>query len=326
MALPSELRRRYRHDLVGAAVLAAAMAVIGVSVSNTFYLSVMVNAGIHAIAAVGLSLVLGYAGLASLGQAAFFGIGAYATANLVGRADWPSIAALAAATAVSAAFGYVIARPLLRLSSHYLAMATLAFGVVMYILFAQLHGLTGGLDPGIIAMPPFAIFGRTMGGTAGMFWVVAVALLATVLCGINLIHSRVGRGLLALRSSEIAAAGLGIDIVRSKLAIFAFAAGITGLAGGLFAFFARSFNASAFGFSMSIELLMMVVIGSLSTVWGGVCGAVVLAVLPNLLEGFEGLKAVVYGAVMTLVMIFMPNGLVDALVRGVLALRRRAAP
>jgi branched-chain amino acid transport system permease protein len=297
---------------------------LGFTIDGTFYLTVLIFSAIHAIAAIGLCLLLGYAGQVSLGQAAFFGIGAYTTANIVQKLGLDPAIGIAASAFLSWLIGLLIARPLLRLEANYLAMATLAFGMVAYILFTQARYLTGGLDPGIVELPRFAPFGILLTTTKAMYWVCAAALLLTVLLSLNLINSRVGRALRALHSGEVAAAGLGVNVVHYKTMVFAFAAGMTGVAGALYAHFIRSFNAAAFGFGLSIELLMMVIVGSLSTIWGAVFGAAALTILPNLLEGFDEIKTFAYGAVMTIIILFMPNGLAEGIFTGALRGWRRA--
>jgi branched-chain amino acid transport system permease protein len=317
---------RYMRDLSGLVALALVLLSVGLLVDGTFYLTVFIFATIHAIAAVGLCLLLGYAGQVSLGQAAFFGIGAYTTANIVQKLGLDPAIGITAAAFLPWLLGLIIARPLLRLEANYLAMATLAFGMIAYILFSQIRSLTGGLDPGIVELPRFAPFGFVLATTKAIYWVCAAFLLLTVLLSLNLINSRVGRALRALHGSEVAAAGLGINVVQYKTMVFAFAAGVTGVAGALYAHFIRSFNAAAFGFNLSIELLMMVIVGSLSTIWGAVFGAVALTVLPNLLDGFDEIKTFAYGAVMTIIILFMPNGLAEGLVRGAMRGWRHLVP
>jgi branched-chain amino acid transport system permease protein len=226
---------------------------------------------------------------------------------------------------VPAAFGWVVARPLLRLSSHYLAMATLALGLILSIFYSQLVFLTGGADPGISDLAAFAPLGIPFGTTNAMFWVCGVALVLVMAVAINLTHSRVGRALRAIRSAEIPASSLGIDTVRYKVAIFSLSAGMAGLAGGLYAFFTRAFSASGFEVGLSIDLLIMVLVGSVRSPWGAVAGAFVITILPAFLEDFDRYRLFSYGVMMTAIMIFMPDGLVSAGVDGVRALLRRKA-
>jgi branched-chain amino acid transport system permease protein len=214
--------------------------------------------------------------------------------------------------------GWGISRPLSRLHEHYLAMATLAFGIIMYIVFANARPFTGGLDPGT-SVGKFAILGVDLSSMDRYFWVVWVGLgLASLLAG-NVAATQVGRALRAVKMSAPAAASVGVDVVRAKAFVFAIGALLTGLSGGLYAFFARSFNASTFGIGYSIELLMMVVLGSLSRVSGAIVGAFIITILPVLFEHFDDYKTLVFGVTMVLIMKFLPSGLVE----GVLSLGSR---
>ena len=323
----SWLEKNYRLNLVGLVIAALILAALGLTIENSFFVTTLIFALIAAIAAVGLTLLFGFAGLASLGQAAFFGLGAYTAAILVERLQWPSLLAVALAVALCGAAGWLISRPLLRLSGTYLTMASLAFGVVMYLAFSQLSKLTGGMDPGFMLNSEFSIGPWKLGDTQAMYWVCSAFTLATLYVGINLVHSRFGRGLRALKTSEPASEGVGIPTVAYKAAVFAVAAGMAGLAGSLYAFFMRSFNATAFGFPLSIELLIIVIIGSLRSVWGAIFGALIVTILPAALEHFNDYKLFIYGAIMVVIMLFLPDGLFHGVVEGVSRiLRRRTTP
>jgi branched-chain amino acid transport system permease protein len=243
------------------------------------------------------------------------------------RLGLPPLLGTACATALAGCFGWVVSRPLLRLTTNYLAMGTLAFGVICFILFAQLRPITGGLDPGILGLSPFRIGSLVFDEPRTMYWLVAAVLCAVMWLVVNLVHSRIGRALRALKASEVAAAGTGVDVVGFKVAAFTLAAALTGLAGSLFAHFQSAFNAGVFGVSLSLELLIMVVVGSVSTPWGALFGALLVTILPNLLEDFERYKLLVYGGIMTSVMIYMPDGFGKAIVDAATALwNRRRAP
>lgn len=299
----------YPRDLALVALLAILCLVAVASIQNSYHLNLLTYSALYAVAALGLFLLFGYAGQISLAQGAFFGIGAYIAAYFSMRLRLPPLIGLVVAGVVPGAIAWLVAHKLLALTTNYLAMATLAFGSICYIAFGQATTLTGGLDPGIIGVPPFSLFGYDFGTPSAMFALCASALVIATLTTVHLIHSRIGRSLLALRSSEIAAAGLGIDVVRYKVAVFVIAAAMTGVAGALFAHVQKTFNASTFGVGLSIELLLMIVIGSVFTPWGAIIGAMFITIVPHALEDFEHFKLLAYGVVMTIVMIFMPDGL-----------------
>ncbi len=279
---------------------------------NTFYKSMLVFGIISSIAAIGLCLMLGLAGQISLGQAAFFGFGAYVTANLSGKLGIEPLLAILIGAATSMLVGWSISRPLSRLHDHYLAMATLAFGTMTYIAFANARALTGGLDPGM-SVAKFTILGREFASMNELFVLAWLGLAGSVVLANNISRNRIGRSLRALKMSPAGAASVGIDVVRAKAFVFAVGALLTGFAGGIYAFAARSFNASVFGIGYSIELLMMVVIGSLNRVSGAIAGAFIISTLPMLFERFEDYRTLVFGITMVVIMKFMPAGLVDGL-------------
>lgn len=293
---------------------------VSVFTDNAFYKSVLIFGMINAIAAVGLCLMLGFAGQISLGQAAFYGLGAYTTTYLANKFGVEPVLAIFAGALLSMAVGWGISRPLSRLHDHYLAMATLAFGIIMYIVFANARPFTGGLDPGT-SIAKFTLFGIDLSGMGQLFWLVWVALLLAAFVAGNIASSHIGRSLLAVKMSAAAAASVAIDVIRAKSFVFAVGALLTGLSGGLYAYFARSFNATSFGIGYSIELLMMVVLGSLTRVSGAIVGAFIITVLPVIFEHFDDYKTLVFGITMVLIMKFMPSGLVD----GVLTLGGRLA-
>lgn len=317
---------RYRRDLIGVVLLAVIAAAIGMTITRSFYLTMLIYSAIYAIAALGMSLLFGFAGQISIGQAAFFGVGAYTSAYMVTHLGVPPLLGMACATALAGAFGWLVSRPLLRLTTNYLAMGTLAFGVICFILFAQMRSITGGLDPGIVSLKPFSIGPWVLDEPRKMYWLVAVLLCVVMFLVINLVHSRIGRSLQALKVSEVGAAGLGVDVVRYKVATFTLAAALAGLAGSLFAHFQSAFNASVFNVGLSIELLIMIVVGSVTTPWGALFGALFVTILPSFLEDFERYKLLTYGVIMTAVMIYMPDGFGKALVEAVMSLYKRRRP
>ena len=319
----SPLRGAYRRNLVGLAVLALAVLALGGAVTGSFHKTMLIFGMMHAVAAIGLCLLFGYGGQISLCQGAMFGLGAYTAANLVQKLGADPLLGLLGAVAVPAAVGWAVARPLLRLSSHYLAMATLALGLILSIFFAQMQWLTGGADPGIMNLRPFAPLGIPLGTTNAMYWVCGTVLVMVMGAAINLVHSRVGRALRGIRSAEIPASALGIDTVAYKVAVFSLAAGLAGLGGGLYAFFTRAFNSSGFDVGFSIDLLIMVLVGSVTSPWGALAGAFVIDVLPAFLENLDHYRLFAYGVLMTGIMVFMPDGLASAVIGGARSLLAR---
>ncbi len=276
---------------------------------DNYYVTVVaVSAGLHAILAVGLNLLMGYAGQISLGHAAFFGIGAYTSAIFTTQFGWNPWPAMAAGMALTGMIAFVMARPILRLKGHYLAMATLGFGIIVNIILVQNVGLTGGPD-GLSEIPTLSIFGWEINTDMRWYMVIGSCMLLVVWLALNLINSRSGRALRALHGSEVAAEMMGIDTTSTKTSVFVLAALIASFAGSLFAHQQSFVSPDSFSFFFSIELVTMVVLGGMASTYGAVFGAIVLTFLPELLVVFEDFEVMIFGAILMLMMIFLPQGL-----------------
>ncbi len=309
--------------LRGFFVLAALVVALPFLFPDNYYVTVVgVSVGLHAILAVGLNLLMGYSGQISLGHAAFFGLGAYGSAIFTTRYGWNPWPAMLAAIALTGAVAFVIARPVLRLKGHYLAMATLGLGIIVHIVLVQAGELTGGPD-GLSDIPPLVLFGWTVDTDLAWYGVVGFFMLAVVLLALNLIESRTGRALRALHGSEVAAETMGIDTTAAKTGVFVLAALIAALAGSLFAHQQAFVSPASFSFFFSIELVTMVVLGGMASTWGAILGALVLTFLPELLVVFEDYEVMIFGAILMLMMIFMPQGLFGGLQDLLRRLRRR---
>jgi branched-chain amino acid transport system permease protein len=287
-------------------------------VHSRYILSTLVFVALNGMAALGLSLVMGFAGQVSLGQAAFYAIGAYASGVLTATYGWNGWAALGVAVAAGALTAFAVGLPIFRLSGLLLAMATLGFGIIVYYVLVNSEGLTGG-PSGLTGIPPLALGGFRFDTDARVFWLAWSVLLALLGLARNLVDSRVGRALRAIHGSEAAAQAVGIDTARFKLGIFAVAGGLTALAGGLYAHYLTFINPSPFGFAYSVELVVMVVLGGVASLGGALLGAAAVVGLVEALRGLLPLVAaahsgaeyeiVVFGLLLMAFMIVLPGGL-----------------
>lgn len=295
----------------GLAVLAVAAAALPLLLHNPYHVDVLIRIAMNAIVVIGLNLLIGYTGQISLGHAAFLGIGAYASAVLGGTHGWPAIAAMAAGAAVSGGLAFAVARPILKLKGHYLAMATLGLGIIVSIVITSEAAVTGGPD----GMPvgPLSLFGLELSGEKAWYALIATLLVAVTALALNLIDSPAGRALQAIHGSEVAAQVVGIATTRVKVRIFVVSAVIASLAGSLGAHYVAFVTPGLSGFFHSIELVTMVVVGGMASVFGSIVGAVILTMLPQLLSTFEGWETVVFGAILMATMIFLPRGIVPTL-------------
>lgn len=295
----------------GLLALVVAMAVIPLFLSNNFQYQVMVLIGFNAIVAIGLNLLIGYTGQISLGHAGFLGIGAYFSAITVTKYGWDPLLSLAVAAVLVGALAFLIARPILRLKGHYLAMATLGIGLIIAILLNQEAWLTGGPDGMRVAR--FNVFGYEFRTVQQWYWLVSGLLLVAVWLSLNLIDSPVGRALRAVHGSEVAAEVVGVNTTHFKVMIFVVSAIFASVVGSLSAHFVRFLAPAEAGFFHSIELVVMVVFGGMASTFGAVVGAAVLTALPQFLTVLEDYEHLFFGLIMILVMVFMPKGIVPTL-------------
>jgi branched-chain amino acid transport system permease protein len=294
--------------LLALAVLIAATPLI---LPNAFYFDVAVRAGINAIVCVGLNLLIGYAGQISLGHAGFLGLGAYGSAVLTATYGWPPLLAMTLAAAVVGVLAFAVARPVLRLKGHYLAMATLGLGVIISIVVNNEAAITGGPDG--MTVPPLDLIGWTVDSEAVWYWLVGLGLWVAVWLALNIIHSPIGRALRSVHGSEVAAEVSGVDTARYKTLVFVISAVLASLAGSLSAHYGGFITPSDVSFFKSIELVTMVVLGGMASTFGAVVGAVILTILPQVLTWFADYEHMIFGLILMLTMIFMPKGLVPSL-------------
>ncbi|QVQ53733.1 branched-chain amino acid ABC transporter ATP-binding protein/permease [Spiractinospora alimapuensis] len=323
------LLRRRRSDLIGAVLLLAAMGGLPF-VATGGVVNVAVYAAIFALGALGLSLLMGLAGQVSLGQAAFFAMGAYTQAILVVRYDFSVIPAAVISVCLAMTAALLIGLPLLRLRGHYLALATLGLGIIVAVVANETPWL--GATTGIYGVPKMELFGYRFASAVDYFWLLAPVLTLGVLMARNIVESRVGRALRGVNDSWIAAETLGVDTYRLRLQVLVVAAGYAGLAGVFYAHWLAVVNPSAANFELSVKFLLVAVLGGLGTMWGAIVGGFAVeaideslrSVIPRLISGAEGeVQLIGFGIVLTLVMIFLPGGLHQAWQSGIGWLRSR---
>jgi len=279
---------------------------------GNYLLNVFVFVGINTMLAVALNLLLGYAGQISLGHAAFFGMGAYISGIITARFPVDPFLVMILAALCSGALAFVIGFPILKLKGHYLAMATLGFGIIMYIIFNETVELTGG-PSGLSGIPNLHIGSLIFDNDLNNYYLVWMFTLAVMLLSINLSQSRIGRALRAIHDSEVAARVMGVNARILKVQIFTVSAVISAIAGSLYAHIMTFIAPASFGFNFSVELLTMVVVGGLGSIYGSFLGAAILTMLPELLRVFQNLDIVIYGLMLILMTMFMPGGLISGI-------------
>ena len=299
------------------AALVLAFATLPLFIKSNYLLGVLIVIGLYTIIVIGLGILMGYAGQVSFGHAAFFGMGSYTVAVLTTARHWPTIPALIAALILPGLVAAIIGRPTLKLKELYLALATLAFGILVHILFNEGGEITGG-PSGLMGIPYLSLGGLVFDRDIKFYYLVLAVVLLVSLAVNNLIQSRTGRALRAIRESEHAAEAAGMDTVLLKLQAFVFSAVLAGLAGGLYAFYVTFISPSPFSFHMSVQFVLMAVVGGLGTFWGPLLGSGLVVALgealrwavPLVIPGAGGeYQIIFFGIILVLVMIFRPAGL-----------------
>lgn len=263
---------------------------------------------VNAVVAIGLNLLSGYTNQLSFGHAGFLAIGAYVAALLTLRVPaLPVPLTLLAAGLATALVGLALGIPCLRLEGLYLAMATLAFGFVVTEAITNLDWLTRGNDG--LRVPLARLGPWTLATDAARYYLAVAVAAAMILAALNVAATRTGRAFLAIRTSEIAAQASGINAAAYKTIAFVLSAFYTGVAGGLFAFVVGFLSPDAFDVFLSVDFLVMIILGGLGSVLGSVAGAAIVTVLNDSLAGFQALRPLIFGAIMIICMLFMPGGL-----------------
>ncbi len=281
--------------------------------NNPYNLGLSNLIAIYAMVVLGLNLFIGYAGQISLGHAAFFAIGAYGSAigtATLGLPAWPVMILVALAVAFIA---LAVGLPALKLSGHYLAMATLGFNIVVYTLLVQWDTVTGG-PSGFAGIPYLSIGPLVFDSEIRFHYLIwSFTMIALLLC-LNLVRSGAGRGLAALAEDETAAAALGVDVRRSKVKVFILSAVLASVAGSLFAHSYAFVSPDSFSIFVSVDFVIMVVVGGMGSIWGTLLGAALITLLPEWIEALDTYKDIIHGLILVLILLFLPQGLVTGIV------------
>jgi len=292
---------------VGIGLLAAGVAALPL-LGSVFAETVMAVAGLFAIVAVGLNLLIGYAGKISFGHNAFMAMGAYASGLLTTGLGWSPLAAMAAGAAGTGLVAFAVGAPILRLRGHYLAMVTLALGQITIIVSTRWTEVTGGLT-GVPGVPDFRLFGFVFDTKTRIYYLIWAFAIALFLLSFRVIDSRFGRALRALGAHEPAAEALGVPVVRCRVQVFVLSAVYAAVAGSLYAHFLNYVNGTFFDLPVMIQLMAMLVVGGIGTRWGPIVGAVPLMWLSQSLGRYADYSLLIFGVLYGGVLLFLPRGL-----------------
>ena len=263
---------------------------------------------IYALVSLGLNLLMGYTGQIAAGHAGFLALGAYFTAIVSESVQWlPCPIILFLAGLFTGIIGFFLGIPILRLKGFYIAMATLAFGVVVSEVILQWSSLTGGDDG--FSVPTARIAGFAFDSDFKLFYLIIPVTISMTILARNLVNGYIGRAFIALRESEVAAQTIGIDLAKYKTIAFAISAFYTGVAGGLFAYLITFLSPDAFTIELSMDFIAMIVIGGMGSILGSIIGAVILTGMQQILAGLLDLQILIFGLSLIIFMIFMPGGI-----------------
>ena len=301
--------------------LAVAVALLPLALRSGYQFTVLNVVAVNLIVVTGLNLLMGYAGQISYGHAAFFGMGAYGSAILSathGVDPWLAMGVSACGVAVAAA---VVGVPTLRLKGNYLVMATLGFNLIVDVLLVQWSEVTGG-SSGFVGVPPLSVAGFSFDTDRSFYWLAWGVALLLLIPARNLVHSPVGRALRAIHDSEPGAEACGVPTASYKVQVFVLSAVFASLAGSLHAHYLGIVAPKTFDIFKSVEFVTMCLIGGMGSLWGGLAGALLLTVLPQMLGVFEEHHDLIFGAILLVMLIFMPRG-VSPWLRGMAGRVRR---
>lgn len=296
------------HQWQVAVILLALALAFPLFTQHPYLLSVGVMCGIYIILCLGLNLITGSMGIVSIGHAAFFGIGAYTAALLALNFDLSPFFTFLAAAVISAFFGVLLGIPTLRLSNKYLPIVTLSFCEITRIVVMNERELTRG-PLGLPGIPGFSFFGVDFNSPILSYYLVLLFCLIAIFVVHSIMNSRVGRVITAIKNDEIAAESMGINISRYKLLIFAVSSIFAGLAGAFYSHYVGFIDPSSFSADQSILILSMIILGGMGNIYGSILGAIALTVLPELLRDFLSMRQVIYGALLVLMVLIRPKGL-----------------
>ena len=290
-------------------IIAVVVLLLSTLIKSSYFLLILNLIALNTIIVIGLNLLIGFAGQISLGHAAFYGIGAYSSAILTTFYNVNPWIAMLLAVFITGIIAYIIGIPTLKLKGHYLVMATLGLNIIFSIIIVQWEVFTGGPD-GIAEIPYLQIGSFSFDSDKKILYLCWFFALLSLIVAYNLVHSRVGRALMALHNSEIAASCLGINVSKYKVKVFVLSAMLASIAGSLYAHYVTFISPETFGIMFSIKLIIMSIFGGMSTIWGALVGSGCLTIISELLNFVKDYSTIVLGLILVLVLMFIPQGVV----------------
>lgn len=299
---------KLKGNLANILVLCALIIIAPFFIKKGYVMSIMVFVGIQAIVVLGLVLLQGYTGQISLGHAGFFAIGAYASAVLATSLGLPPLLTIVVGILLAMAAAVIIGFATLRIKGDYLALATLAFGLLVYRLIIEMDDLTGGYG-GLRDIPRLSLGPIEIKKDLAYYGVVWFFVVIVFIFVNNISKSPYGLFTKGVQKDEVAISVLGINVFKLKMKVLLFSAGVTGFAGALYTHYVGFISPDVFVVDRSILFLMMVIVGGSQFSWGGIIGAVFLTFIPEYLKAYQDISIGLYGLVMMLIILYLPGGI-----------------
>ena len=293
----------------GIIIMIAILCILPFILQNSFHYEIAIMCILNAVICIGLNMLVGYTGQISLGHGAFAGLGAYVSVILSTNYEFDPVLSILIACIALAILAYLVSKPILKLEGHYLAMGTLAIGIIISIVLSNEGDFTGGPDG--MSVSEFHILGYVFEEDMQWYVISSILLVFSIWALQNVINSPFGRILRCIRDSETAAKAIGADVPYYKTYVFVLSVVIATIAGSLYSYYSGFISPEESGFTRSIELVVMIVFGGLGRIYGAVFGAIIITALPQLLTALHDYEHMVFGAIIIFVMIFMPKGIVS---------------
>ncbi|MGC8924820.1 MAG: branched-chain amino acid ABC transporter permease [Calditerrivibrio sp.] len=288
--------------------LAIVIVLFYIFVDNQFYKSILIYIMINAINASMLNILFGYTGVISLGQAAFYGIGAYTTGILTVHFGCNPLLTILIGILIASFVAFLVGYPTLKLHGHYLAMATLGFGMILYIFFNEFSNYTGG-PSGLVGIPKLSLFGFSLDNEDKFYVFISIYFFIFSILLELFDKSYMSYKLKFIKESEFASKSFGVNVSRVKLIVFVLVAAVTSLTGSIFAFYSGFISPVSFNLKYSIDIFIMATVGGLGSIVGGTLGATMLTAFPELITNFEDYEMIIYGTLLLIIIMFFPQGI-----------------
>ncbi|MCX5814834.1 MAG: branched-chain amino acid ABC transporter permease [Proteobacteria bacterium] len=302
----------FLHRNVGILLLLIIVMILPVVIGSGFYINIMISVAIYSVTAIGMCLLVGYAGQISLAHAAFFAIGAYLSAILTTKWCLPPSLALFLSSMSVGIIAYLIGIVVLRFKGHYLAIVTLSVLVIVEVLIKELSFITGG-DQGLSGIPFFSLGGLVFDSELKIYYLCWIILICIIIFSLNLVNSKIGRNLRAIKEGEDVARILGIRATNYKAQIFVLSSVYAAISGSLYAHYMTFITPQIASLGFAFEFILMVAFGGIGSIWGALYGVAGILFLSEYIRGFDEYRLVIYGVSLVVIMMFFPNGVLQGL-------------